>query len=146
MATKGKSSGGQLSLGIQHDGQSAAFVCRGIFSANYLKEHFARSENFPKTDEVRPIYERLKTRWHENYIGLCKRKEAYTRTEFLDPLLKEIGWEFIPEQDLPAKGVTRKRPDYCLFLTNDARQRAAQQSETADVFRDAASGLGSEKG
>jgi hypothetical protein len=104
-------------------------VCRGIFSVNYLKEHFSKSENFPKADEVRAIYERLKTRWNENYIGLCKRKEAYTRTEFLDPLLKEIGWEFIPEQDLPSKSVTRKRPDDCLFLNNDARQRAAQQSD-----------------
>jgi hypothetical protein len=25
--------------------------------------------------------------------------------------LNEIGWTFIPEQDLPSKGVTRKRPD-----------------------------------
>lgn len=145
MATEVKSSGGQLSLGIQQDERSTAFVCRGIFSTNYLKEHFARSESFPKTDEVRAIYERLKTRWNENYIGLCKRKEAYTRTEFLDPLLKEIGWEFIPEQDLPSKGATRKRPDYCLFLNNDTRQRAAQQSETADVLRDAASVLEAKK-
>ena len=108
----------QMSLKIQDSEQSAVFLCRGIFSANYLKEHFAKSEDFPKADEVRQIYETLKTRWHENYIGLCKRKEAYTRTEFLDPLLKEIGWQFIPEQDLPSKGVTRKRPDYCLFVAS----------------------------
>ncbi|HZL77619.1 MAG TPA: hypothetical protein VFC17_02115 [Candidatus Limnocylindrales bacterium] len=69
------------------------------------------------------------------------RKEAYTRTEFLDPVLKEIGWTFIPEQELPSKGVTRKRPDYCLFLNDEARQRAAKETETADVFREAATAL-----
>jgi hypothetical protein len=131
----------QLSLGIQEVELSAAFVCKGIFSANYLQQHFGKSEGFPTIEELLPIYEKVKTRWLEEYIGLCKRKEAYTRTEFLDPVLKEIGWTFIPEQELPSKGVTRKRPDYCLFLNDEARQRAAKETETADVFREAATAL-----
>jgi hypothetical protein len=131
----------QLSLGIQDSELSAAFVCKGIFSANYLHQHFGKSEGFPTAEEVRPIYEKLKNRWLEEFVGLCKRKEAYTRTEFLDPLLNEIGWAFIPEQDLPSKGVTRKRPDYCLFLNDETRQRAAKESDTADVFREAATVL-----
>jgi hypothetical protein len=131
----------QLSLGIQEIEQSAAFVCRGIFSANYLNQHFATSEGFPTLEEVRPAYERLRNRWREDYDGLRKRNEAYTRTQFLDGLLKEIGWAFIPEQDLPAKGRSRKHPDYCLFLDGEARQRAAKHSDTADVFREAATVL-----
>jgi len=52
-----------------------------------------------------------------------------------------MGWTFIPEQELPSKGVTRKRPDYCLFLNDETRQRAAKETETADVFREAATVL-----
>jgi hypothetical protein len=124
----------QLSLGIQEVELSAAFVCKGIFSANYLQQHFGKSEGFPTVEELRPIYEKIKTRWLEEYLGLCKRKEAYTRTEFLDPVLKEIGWTFIPEQELPSKGVTRKRPDYCLFLNDEARQRAAKEPEVRVIL------------
>jgi Eco57I restriction-modification methylase len=145
MSSKKSRASAQLSLAIQHDEQSASVVCRSIFSLNYLKEHFAKSEGFPTTEDARPIYERLKKRWLEDYVGLSKRKEAYTRTQFLDPLLNEIGWTFIPEQDLPSKGVTRKRPDYCCFLNDETRQRAAKESDTADVFREAATVLEAKK-
>lgn len=64
----------QLSLGIQPDEQSASVVCRGIFSLNYLKQHFSKAEDFPSLDEARPIYENLKTRWQEDYAGLRARK------------------------------------------------------------------------
>jgi hypothetical protein len=141
MSAKRHRSDAQLSLGIQPDEQSASVVCRGIFSLNYLKQHFTKAGDFPSLDEVRPIYEKLKNRWLEEFVGLCKRPEAYTRTEFLDPVLKEIEWTFIPEQELPSKGVTRKRPDYCLFLNDEARQRAAKETETADVFRESATAL-----
>src|ERR1035437_8411565 len=131
----------QMSLGIKDSELSAAFVCKGIFSANYLHQHFGKSGDFPKLDAVRPIYEKIKNRWLEEYAGLRTRKEFYTRTEFLDPVLKELGWEFIPEQELPSKGGTRKRPDYCLFLNDETRQRAAKETDTADVFREAATVL-----
>ncbi|MGD0209181.1 MAG: ABC transporter ATP-binding protein [Verrucomicrobiota bacterium] len=56
-------------------------------------------------------------------------------------MLTETGWTFIPEQDLPSKGKMRKVPDYCLFLNDETRQRAAKETETADVFREAATVL-----
>ena len=112
----------QMSLGIKDGELSSAFVCKGIFSANYLHQHFGKSGEFPTIEDVRPIYEKVKNRWLEEYAGLRTQKEAYTRTEFLDPVLKEIGWTFIPEQELQSKGVTRKRPDYCLFLNDEDRK------------------------
>jgi hypothetical protein len=145
MSSKKSRSSTQLSLAIQPDEQSASVVCRGIFSLNYLKQHFTKAGDFPPLDEARPIYEKLKTRWLEDYAGLRQRKEAYTRSQFLDPLLDEIGWTFIPEQDLPYKGGLRKVPDYCLFLNDEARQRAAKETETADVFREAATVLEAKK-
>jgi hypothetical protein len=122
----------QLQLISEASDASAALTCRGIFSLNYLARHFA--EHLPYSDEVRDVYEAAKTRWHENLAGLRRQKEAYTRTEFLDPLFKDLGWHFIPEAELP-KGPTRKRPDYALFPTATNKQQAAIQNDTVDVFR-----------
>ncbi len=135
----------QLPLGIPSEREDSWVICRGVFSANYLRKHFAQSGDYPKADDVRSIYEKLKALWHDEYVGLCKRREAYTRTQFLEPVLAELGWEFIPEQDLPSKAHTRKRPDYCLFLDANARRRAAAQTDTVDVFRESATVLEAKK-
>ena len=124
----------QLNLGIAAERPDSPILCRGIFSANYLERHFKQSEGFPTADEVKPLYEAVKGRWHDKLPGLRKQKEAYTRTAFLDPLLAELGWQFIPEANLP-KGLTQKRPDYCLFPSAEACQEAAAQTATVDVFR-----------
>lgn len=137
---------GQLALEMASPAEASGILCRGIFSLNYLGRHFrdADKENFPSAAEVRPIYEAAKARWQDHLHGLRKQKEAYTRTAFLDPLLKDLGWQFIPEAELP-KGVTRKRPDYCLFTTVEARQQAAEQNETVEVFRFADTALEAKK-
>jgi type I restriction-modification system DNA methylase subunit len=115
------------------EGESA-IICRGLFSANYLQQHLAKAESFPAAAEVRSLYEVAKSRWEQNVHGLRKQKEAYTRSVFLDPMLADLGWQFIPEADLP-KGPKTERPDYCLFPNAEARQQAAAQLQTADIFR-----------
>jgi hypothetical protein len=111
----------------------AGWRCQGVFAANYLKRQMAELAHVPCEAEVRPIYERIKERWVRNYDGLCRRNESYTRTKFLDPTLAELGWFFIPENQLP-EGDIGKRPDYCLFRDELIEQRVASQSAT-DVFR-----------
>lgn len=125
---------------------ASSFSCRGIFSLTYLTKHLrdAEVDNFPSLDETLPIYEAAKSRCQDHLHGLRKQKEAYTRTAFLDPLLTELGWQFIPEAELP-KGTTRKRPDYCLFTSIEARQQAAAQNETVEVFRFADTALEAKK-
>ena len=123
----------QLRLDITSKAENSPVVCRGIFSATYLSRHFRNSEHFPTADEVTHCYEAAKARWRENLLGLCRQNEAYTRTTFLDPLLTNLGWYFIPETKLP-KGLTRKRPDYCLFPSAETQQQAAAQTVTVDVF------------
>ncbi|MCU0772344.1 MAG: Eco57I restriction-modification methylase domain-containing protein [Verrucomicrobia bacterium] len=140
----GKPRGEQLPLGLDESIADAVATCRGVFSLPYLRSHFVASGNCPEPDEVRSLYETTKTRWRDNLPGLRKQKEAYTRTTFLDPLLSEMGWQFIPEAELP-KGPTRKRPDYCLFPTAESRQQAATQSDTVDVFRFADTALEAKK-
>lgn len=124
----------QLRLDMVTKADNSPVVCRGIFSANYLSRHFRNSEHYPTAVEVTLCYETAKTRWRDNLPGLRKQNEAYTRTAFLDPLLADLGWHFIPEAKLP-KGPTRKRPDYCLFPSAEARKQAAAQARTVDVFR-----------
>ena len=67
-------------------------------------------------------------------VELRKQKEAYTRTAFLDPLLKLLGWHFIPEANLP-HGPTKKRPDYALFPDAARCENAAAASDATDIFR-----------
>ncbi len=113
---------------------SSPVVCRGIFSANFLSRHSRNFEHYPTADEVSSCYEAARARWRDNLPGLRRQNEAYTRTGFLDPLLADLSWHFIPETKLP-KGLTRKRPDYCLFPFAEAQQQAAAQTETVAVFR-----------
>lgn len=129
---------GNEQLQLLHDApeEGHLFTCRGVFSVNYLLRHFLDSEGCPLAEDIRALYDATKTRWDDNLHGLRKQKEAYTRTHFIDPLLADLGWQFIPEADLP-KGPKAERPDYCLFPTAEARQQAAAQSETADIFRHA---------
>lgn len=124
----------QLRLNITAKADDSPVVCRGVFSANYLSRHFRNSEHYLTADEVSFCYEAAKTRWRDNLPGLRRQNEAFTRTSFLDPLLADLGWHFIPEAKLP-KGLTRKRPDYCLFPSAEAQQQAAAQTSTVDVFR-----------
>ncbi len=62
-----------------------------------------------------------------------RRREPFTRSDFLDPVLREMGWQFIPEESLPDTQ-TRKTPDYCLFGDAEITARAAAGSGT-DIFR-----------
>ena len=140
-----KHSDDQLQLRIQEKEEEAWLRCRGIFSVSYLRQHVAKSEHFPSVQEAEPIYNKLKARWLQNLPGLRKRKEAYTRTQFLDPSLRDLGWFFIPEQDLPSVTITRKRPDYCLFGDEETQQRAAKQDHPTDIFRESASVLEAKK-
>ncbi len=111
-----------------------------MFSGNYLEKHFRFPDGLPTAEDILPLYEAAKARWEDNLHGLRQQKEAYARPHFIEPLLADLGWHFIPEADLP-KGPTRKRPDYCLFATAEAQQQAAAQIQTVDVFAFAATVL-----
>ncbi len=45
----------QLTLAIPSEREDSWVICRGVFSANYLRKHFAQSEDYPKVDDIRPI-------------------------------------------------------------------------------------------
>jgi len=124
----------QLNFALPREEVSGALHSRGLFSSNYLQRHFAHGADFPPVAEVEPLYREARALWEEKLPGLIKQKEAYTRTTFLDPLLKLLGWHFIPEANLP-HGTTRKRPDYALLPDAARSEQAAAASDATDIFR-----------
>lgn len=108
-------------------------MCQGIFTRPYLRQQKANNEFCPPSDEIAVLYETIRARWLDNLPGLQARNEAYTRTRFLDPTLRDLGWYFIPETSLP-EGRTRKKPDYCLFADEETERRVAASNAT-EVFR-----------
>jgi hypothetical protein len=117
--------------------------CNGVFTSPYLRQQMSNSEFYPATSEVTALYETLRSRWLDNIAGLRKRNEAYTRTRFLDPTLSDLGWYFIPETSLP-QGMTRKKPDYCLFA-DEQIERSVAAKDATEIFRASSSVLEAKK-
>ena len=117
---------------------------KGIFSSHYLRQHLLAGDHLPSEESCQSLYEETRRRWTDNYAGLRRQNEAYTRTEFLDVVLRDLGWQFLPEQSLP-RGATRKRPDYCLFADEATRQQVAAEGDATAVFRASLSTLEAKK-
>ena len=96
-------------------------VTRGIFSMPYLRHRTGRFPHAPAGEATDRLYESARALWTKNWFGLSKGSEAYTRTHFLDPLLKQLGWHFIPE----LKQNKHERPDYWLFASEERQMKAA---------------------
>lgn len=125
---------GTLALALSQESHSEEY--RGVFSSPYIRTHFRKRYDFPAKDEVRTIYEQVRKLWSESYPALRKQNEAFTRTQFIDPVLKLLGWHFITESNMPKeKHVrTRKRPDYCLFSDSKTLTSAASGTDI-DIYR-----------
>ncbi|MEI8079668.1 MAG: hypothetical protein WCH61_08600, partial [bacterium] len=128
------------------DGTSVYQSDRGLFTESYLRRQLVKSPHLPSMEVARPVYERIRALWERNAVALRRRKEAFTRSQFLDVVLQELGWLVIPEETLPAKTATlRKRPDYCLFTSGAAQQNAAASESAEGVFSLAATVLEAKK-
>lgn len=139
-------SSGQLGLGLVGHVEAMDIDCHGLFSAIYLRKFLPSTPEYPSAAEIQQLYETVKTRWLKNWLGMAKAREAYTRSQFLDPLLKELGWHFLPEQDLPAGTAgLRKRPDYCLCRDEAAVTAAAEAGLPTEAFRFASTVLEAKK-
>src|SRR5664279_972143 len=124
----------QLSFALPQAEVTGALHSHALFSSNYLQRHFGPSGDCPPSTDIEPLYREVRALWEEKLPGLIKQREAYTRTAFLDPVLKALGWHFIPEADLP-HGPTKKRPDYALFPEPGRVEQAAAATDATDIFR-----------
>ena len=132
-----KPSAQTLQLGLEGltDENLGWFTCHGIFTANYIDKHLKPSNQVRSPQQVAAIYDQLKALWQSNYEGLRRRNEDYTRSQFIDAVLKALGWEFIPEMHLPTgEWQTKKRPDYCLFENEADRVLAAAMVTPSEVY------------
>jgi hypothetical protein len=126
---------GNLYLPLSVSGQEEVQY-RGVFSGPYIKTHFRRRAEYPSKDLVDGLYHQAKRLWTDNYAAMRNRDEAFTRTQFIDPILRLLGWHFITETHMPKfQNIgTRKRPDYCLFTTSETLSSAAVGSDL-DLYR-----------
>lgn len=131
---------GTLSLALSQEGHVEQY--RGVFSAPYIRSHFRKRPEFPAKAEISAIYEQARKLWTDNYTALRKQNEAFTRTQFIDPVLKLLGWDFLTESNMPREKhvKTRKRPDYCLFTDSKELTQAAAGTDI-DIYRSSATVL-----
>ena len=126
----------QLQLSLKTEEADPWISCRGIFSPSYLRNHLRPAEFFPSAEDAQPTYERIKKLWGDNLEGLNSKRtnERYTCTILLEPILKEMGWSYIPEQSLPSGVYGHKRPDFCLFTDPSERKQAAAADTAEAIF------------
>lgn len=125
----------QLGLDGLSDEDTAWYTCHSIFTPNYIEKHLKASAEIPSADQIKAIYTKLQALWQANYKGLQKQNEDYTRSQFIDKVLDDLGWKFIPEAYLPDNNwKTKKRPDYCLFANEAILQEAAELGTAAEVY------------
>ena len=89
----------QLTFNLIAEEPGAWIECRGLFSSSYLRNHVAQADFFPKPEEVRDLYDSLRTLWSDNYVKGGKRLVGYDNAEqkgyhrhFLD---KEEPYPFV---------------------------------------------------
>jgi hypothetical protein len=126
----------QLRLKLQSKDSSEAFNTRGVFSRSYLLRHLRReSDHFVSAVDAEGSHNFARELWAENHVAMRKRSEAFTCSKFIEPLLQRMGWALIPQEAMPANFATRKRPDYCLFLSEEEQREAAQEDSSQNLFR-----------
>ena len=124
----------QLGLALTGEGFQGPAEPHGLLSSAYLARHLKESNQFASKADATVAYELACRLVREQIPALRKRGEAFTRSTFLDPLLDALGWRRVPEEAIPGGFGTRKKPDYCLFTTEEAFI-AASQADAGTLFR-----------
>ena len=135
----------QLPLNLIAEEPGEWIECRGLFSSSYLRNHLVKADFFPKPEAASEVYESLKNLWTEKYESLWRQGERYTCSAFLEPVLRSVGWELLPEKALPLGQFTKKRPDFCLYSEEEAFQKASVSDDPSLVYGYAATVLEAKK-
>ena len=125
---------GQIALALTGEGFGGPAETHGLLSMAYIARHLQESPGFPSLADTTSVYEQIVGLWRENVAALRRRNEAFTCYTFLEPVLDQLGWRRIPQQSMPGNMGTRKRPDYCLF-SSDEMFRSASAADAQTLFR-----------
>jgi hypothetical protein len=124
----------QIGLALVGEGFEGALETRGVFSLAYLSRHLPLSQQYASQTDVGQAYREIVEIWTRQLQALRARGEAFTCSSLLEPIMDRLGWKRIPQQSMPTGFVTRKRPDYCLFASENGFAAAAQ-ADPNTLFR-----------
>jgi len=102
----------QISLPISES--KNLWETNGIFSDHYLRTRLKDSVLWPKEESIIEVWLFCKELWENKYVGLAKGNEQLTCQELIEPVLKKLGYSFLPKTRLPV-GKRQQEPDYILF-------------------------------
>jgi hypothetical protein len=102
------------------------WVTRGIFSDHFLKNRLQQVVSWPSENaKIEAVYKDLMELWIRRHVGLEKGNEETTCREFLEPVLRELGFHCLYKLDLPASS-SRMVPDYLLFPDEQTKDRISE--------------------
>jgi hypothetical protein len=120
------------------------WVTRGIFSDHFLKNRLQQVVSWPSENaKIEAVYKDLMELWIRRHVGLEKGNEETTCREFLEPVLRELGFHCLYKLDLPASS-SRMVPDYLLFPDEQTKDRIFD-SDTSAKYEAATSLLEAKK-
>jgi hypothetical protein len=132
----GPTSTDQLGLSLRGEGFEGALETRGVFSAGYLARHLPSAPEFATERDVTQPFREIAEIWQARVTALSRpsSNEAFTCSEFLEPILDRLGWLRIPQRSMPGGFATRKVPDYCLLISSEDFTQASEADATT-LFR-----------
>lgn len=133
----------QLGLNLRGEGFEGALETRGVFSLAYLSRHLNQASEYASEQDVAQAFREIGEIWRSHLAALRRQNEAFTCSAFLEPVLDRLDWRRIPQQSMPNLA-TRKRPDYCLFTSNNDFT-AASEADANTLFRLSATALEAKK-
>ncbi|MFH1629104.1 MAG: hypothetical protein ABIE47_10325, partial [Pseudomonadota bacterium] len=135
----------QLTLDLIAEAPGEWIECRGLFSKSYLRNHVMQADFILTPEVASGMYDAVKALWFDHYQALWRQGERYTCSAFIEPALKVLGWELLPEKALPLGHLTKKRPDFCLYADADAFKKASVTDDPGLVYSQAATVLEAKK-
>lgn len=105
----------------------------GLFTRFFLEDGIRTMPEYRDRDSAAVDHFAARVREHwGNLERMPRASEAETESEFINPLLKALGWEQLPQQE-PGRG-RRDIADALLFLDAESKARA-RPLPSADRFR-----------
>jgi hypothetical protein len=106
----------------------------GLFTRYFLEDGIRETDAYRQQSpaEIAAFADAVRDQW-AMLVKIPRPSEAETEAEFIYPILDRLGWHRLPQQE-PGRG-RRDIADELLFLSADAKDRAAHLPRTADRFR-----------
>ncbi|MFP4188718.1 MAG: class I SAM-dependent DNA methyltransferase, partial [Halobacteriales archaeon] len=111
---------------------------RDLFSNYYLQEHLPETDDWETDDdELENAYDEVKALYEDEKGRFGNYNESQLEKNFVRPVFEALGHVYEVEETVE-RG--RRRPDYAVFETEEAREEAiAGKTEGKDFYRNALS-------